>query len=119
MFDAEALVRRLVELTDRRSRALEAGDYEAAAAVGAERGRIIDALAALGGRSVLSPEAVRLIRQVIEADRAALAQVQAEMVRVREELKRVRQARADVRRRSGAFRRHSGPDHGGGFERQA
>lgn len=114
MFDAEALVRRLVELTDRRSRALEAGDYEAAAAVGAERGRIIDALAALGGRSVLSPEAVRLIRQVIEADRAALAQVQAEMVRVREELKRVRQARADVRRR-----KWEGLDHGGGFERQA
>lgn len=112
----EALVRKLVELTERRTRALEAGDYEAAVAVGAERSRIIEALLARGAgqapEAFLSPEAARLIQQVVEADRAALRQVQAEMLRVKEELKRVRQARSRLRP-WGNFGR------GGGFERQA
>ncbi len=103
------LVRRLLELTEQRTRALEAGDFERALAVGAERSRVIEAL-----RSVrLSPEAVQLIQRVVEADREALRQIQAEVVRVKEELKRVRQARSRLWRRWGR------PEDGGGFERRA
>lgn len=105
------LVRRLLELTEQRTRALEAGDYEAALAVGAERSRIIEELRSM--RRPLSAAAIQLIQRVVEADREALRQIQAEVVRVKEELKRVRQARSRLWRRWGR------PEDGGGFERQA
>ncbi len=113
MADAEMLVRRLVELTRRRAEALARSDWEEAVAIGAERSRVIEVLLAPGALEGLSPEAVRLIEEVVAADREALRQVQAEVLRVREELKRVRQAR-------GALRRYMPrPDDEGGYERRA
>jgi len=111
--DPEMLVRRLVELTERRTEALARAHWEAAVAIGAERSRIIEALLAQGAWQTLSPEAVRLIEAVVAADREALRQVQAEVLKVKEELKRVRQARRTLRR-------YMPPPHEeGGYERRA
>jgi len=111
--DTEMLVRRLVELTRRRTEALAQSDWERAVAIGAERSQVIEALLAPGALEGLSPEAVRLIEGVVVADREALRQVQAEVLRVKEELKRIRQARRGLRRY--LLR----PDDAGGYERRA
>jgi len=111
--DPEMLVRRLAELTERRTEALARADWEAAVTIGDERSQIIEALLAQGAWQTLSPEAVRLIEAVVAADREALRQVQAEVLKVKEELKKVRLARRTLRR-------YMPPPRGeGGYERQA